>query len=216
MTVAAKVLIVIGTPLQQTLTHAVAASYGDAARAAGAEVRVVDLARDPIPGHPTQRNELRVPRGEDDVALDAEVADYIDLVEWADHLVFTYPQWWGTYPAALSAFIDRVFLSGAAFRYHATGRLWDRLLTGRSARVIMLMDSPSWWNRFWYRNASETSLTRAVLGYCGIRTLGVTRFSEVRHRDDAVRHRWLAQVARVGGKDAVSIARRRGGVRVTA
>lgn len=203
-----RILVIIGTPLDQTLTHALAVAYTSAARDGGAEVRVIDLAHDTVPGHPTHRDSLRTPRSVDDRPLDPAVAAYVADVDWADHIAFFYPQWWGTYPAALKAFIDAVFLSGSAFRYRATGKLWDKLLTGRTARLVMTMDSPRAWNRLMYRNAAETSLTRAVLGYCGIKTVGVTRLAEVRHRDAATREGWLRQASRLGTKDAAAPAHR--------
>lgn len=214
-----RILVIVGNPIAGSFSHALAASYRAAATAGGADVRMIDLATDPIPAHPTLRGELRMPRADhpDDAPLTPDVAAYMDDVTWADHLVFFYPQWWGTYPAVLKSFIDRVFLSGFAFRYRPTGRLWDRLLVGRTARVVMTMDSPRAWNRLVYRNASETSLTRATLGYCGIRTVGVSRFGEVRHTTLAARERWLRDAARFGTKDAALHPRREhhtGGVAV--
>ncbi|MDN4480238.1 NAD(P)H-dependent oxidoreductase [Demequina muriae] len=202
MTRPPRILVVIGTPLADTLNHSLAASYVDAARIAGADVRVIDLASDPIPDHPRTRDELRAPRTEEDVPLDPAVADYVEAVEDADHLVFFFPQWWGTYPAAFKAWVDRVLLSGAVFRYHRTGQGWDKLLKGRTARIVMTMDSPSWWSRFVYRDAGVRALRTATLWYCGIKTVGVTRVPLVRHRGERPLTRAIAAMARLGTADA--------------
>jgi len=201
-----RVLVIVGTPLPDTLTHALAGSYVDAARAAGAEVRVIDLAHDPIPDHPRSRDQLRAPRADrpDDLPLDADVARYLDDVFWADHIAVFHPQWWGTVPAALKAFIDRVFLSGATFRYRERSPLSDRLLRGRTARIVMTMDSPRFWNRLVYRGAAEASLTRATFGYCGVRTIGITRLTPVRFSDETARRGWIERVAGHGRTDAAS------------
>lgn len=204
-----RILVVIGTPLPATFTHALAEAYIGAARAAGAEVRTIDLAVDPIPAHPRTRDELRAPRTDADHPLDPDVARYLDDVRWADHLVVMHPQWWGTVPAALKAFIDRVFLSGATFRYRERSPISERLLTGRTARVVMTMDSPRFWNRLVYRGAAEASLTRATLGFCGVRTVGVTRLTPVRFSDGPTRAKWLARVAAHGSRDAGGAGRRR-------
>ena len=58
-----------GTPLPGTLNHALARAYVEAAREGGCEVRVIDLADDPIPAHPRSRDELRVRRAEIAAAL---------------------------------------------------------------------------------------------------------------------------------------------------
>jgi NAD(P)H dehydrogenase (quinone) len=197
---ASRILVVVGTPLAGSLVHALADAYVTAARDRGAEVRVVDFAVDPIPDHPRDRNELRAPRSERDLPLDPQVAAYLADLEWAEHVVILFPQWWGTYPAALKAYLDRVLLSGRVYRYR--GRLWDRLLTGRTARLVMTLDSPRLWNALVYRNAAETSLNRSVLWYTGIRSVGTTRFDEVRHSDPATRERWLRSMARLAARDA--------------
>ena len=197
-----RILVVIGHPIARSLTHALASSYADSARAAGAEVRVVDLAVDPVPGHPSTAAQLRAPRTDADLALDADVDAYAADVEWADHLAIFFPQWWGTYPAVLKAFLDRAILSGRAY---ASGRgpIATPLLTGRTARIVMTMDAPVLWNRFVYRSAAETSLKRATLAYCGIRTVGITRFTPVRFSTPAKRAAWLEQARRLGVADAV-------------
>ncbi len=199
-----RILVVIGTPLPDTLTHALASAYVSAARAGGADVRTIDLASDPIPSHPTHRDELRAPRTEADRPLDPDVARYLDDVQWADHLVFFHPQWWGTYPAALKAFIDRVFLSNATFRYREKSALSERLLAGRTARIVMTMDSPRAWNRLVYRNAAETSLSRATLAYCGVKTVGITRFAPVRFSAQPTRESWIARAGAHGATDAAA------------
>ncbi len=203
-----RILVVIGTPLPATLNHALADAYVRSAREAGADVRIIDLAVDPIPAHPRHRDELRAPRTEADRPLDPDVARYLDDVRWADHLVVFHPQWWGTVPAALKAFIDRVFLSGATFRYRERSALSERLLVGRTARLVMTMDSPRFWNRLVYRNAAETSLTRATLWYCGVKTVGVTRFSPVRFSDETARAAWIDRAGALGRVDATASARR--------
>lgn len=59
-----------------------------------------------------------------------------------DHLVVGFPLWWGAEPALLKGLLDRVLLPGFAFKYHRSNVWWDRLLAGRSADVIVTMDTP--------------------------------------------------------------------------
>lgn len=47
----------------------------------------------------------------------------------------------------------------------------------------------------------------AILGYCGIKTVGVSRLSEVRHRSEDVRARWIDQVRALGQHDAATVHR---------
>jgi NAD(P)H dehydrogenase (quinone) len=202
MTTTPRILVIIGTPLRDSLNHALAAQYIDAARAGGAHVDVIDLARDSIPAHPTERGHLRTPReGRDDLPLALDVADYIDRVDAADHLVFFFPQWWGTYPAAFKAWIDQVLLSGFAFQY-TDGRAWAKLLKGRTARIVMTMDSPTWWNRLLYRDAAVRAVKTATLWYCGVKTVGTTRIPEVRYRSPERLAGAVTSMVRLGTADA--------------
>jgi NAD(P)H dehydrogenase (quinone) len=69
-----------------------------------------------------------------------------ELITWANHLVFVYPTWWAGLPALLRLFFEMVFSPGFAFKYHdRMGKKivgWDKLLTGKSARIISTMDAP--------------------------------------------------------------------------
>ena len=38
------------------------------------------------------------------------------VIYWAEHLVFVYPAWWGSFQALLKGFLDRVMTPGFAFR----------------------------------------------------------------------------------------------------
>jgi len=198
----ARILVIVGTPLPNTLARATADAY---LRGLGesAEVRVIDLAHDPIPAHPATTADLRAADGL--THLDADIQRYIADVDWAQHVVIAYPQWWGTQPAALKAFIDRVFIARHSFAYD-DGLLPKRLLTGRTARVFMTMDSPRFWNRLVYRNASETSLTKAVLEFCGIKVRGVHRFGPVRTSKAPARATWLDRAEKAGRQDAGRLA----------
>lgn len=210
-------LVVIGHPTAGSFNHALAEQYATGLRAAsddvaaggpadGSHVRVIDLAEREFDLLPTVRGDLRAPDG-DTSHLEPRIRAFIDDVAWADHLVFFFPQWWGTYPAVLKAFLDRAILSGTAFR-HGRGQFSTRLLTGRTARIVMTMDAPVAWNRFVYRNAAETSLKRATLAYCGVRTIGITRFTPVRFSTPEKRAAWLESARRLGATDAARVRRR--------
>jgi NAD(P)H dehydrogenase (quinone) len=193
-----RILVVIGHPVPESLGHQLARSYAEAAEAAGGEVRIRDLA-EAQPASPSSRELLRVVDGDLSLLEPAVSEDIADLL-WAEHLVIVFPQWWGTYPAVLKAWIDRTFLSGIAFRYGA-GMRWEKLLSGRSARLVMTADTPGFYNRLVYRDAAITALRAATLGYCGIKTIGVSRFDPVKGSTLERRHQWIARMARLGETD---------------
>ena len=118
---------------------------------------------------------------------------------WAEHLVFVYPTWWGTYPAMLKGFLDRVMTPGFAFQHIDTSR-WDKLLRGRTADLITTMDTPPFVYRFIYRAPGRQALVRATLGYCGVRTARILTFGPVIASNAALRRRWLARARDTGAR----------------
>ena len=132
-------------------------------------------------------------------------------IDWAEHLVFVFPTWWGTFPALLKGFLDRVMTPGFAFRHVAPNK-WEKLLAGRTADLITTMDTPPLIYRFVYRAPGSRALASATLGYCGLRTARIEAFGPVADSTAAQRSRWL-DLARASGSrlvhGALSPAQRR-------
>lgn len=187
---AKRILSVLAHPHEDSLCAALHDVYVGAAKAAGAEVRTLDLKSldfDLSFGGYRHGREL-------EPALQGAQEDIL----WAEHLVFVYPVWWGAMPALLKGFIDRTFLPGFAFRYREDSPMPARLLDGRSARVVITMDAPVWYYRIANRGAAETVMKKCVLQFSGVKSVAVTRFGAVRESTEARRAIWLDQMRRLG------------------
>eukprot|EP01042_Synura_sphagnicola_P007717 gene7717-9883_t len=138
-----------------------ARAYADGAQQAGAKVRFLDVGQ--LAFNPLFQGYGAVQPLEPDLL--AAQAD----ISWAHHLVWVYPIWWGAMPALLKGFIDRVLLPGYAFKYRKGSSLWDKLLTGRSAELLVTMDSPPWYFRWVTRMPGHQQMKKAILEFCGIR-----------------------------------------------
>jgi len=113
-----------------------------------------------------------------------------------DHLVVGFPLWWGGEPMLLKGLLDRVLLPGFAFRYHRANPFWDKLLAGRSADVIVTMDTPPWYLRVLYGDPVSRRWRHQVLGFCGFAPIRVLRFGPTRRGGTAKRlTSWEVQVA---------------------
>ena len=122
------------------------------------------------------------------------------LISWADHIVFVYPTWWGTMPALLKGFLDRVLAPGFAFA--ETDRGFAPLLGGRSAELLTTMDTPRWVYRWIYGAPGHKAMARAILGFCGIEIARVASFGPVKDSDLEQRQNWLEQAQRRGQRTA--------------
>jgi NAD(P)H dehydrogenase (quinone) len=186
-----KVLVVNGHPDAESLCSELARSYKRGADLVGAECKVVNLHQlsfDPILHYGYRKRTELEP---DLVQIQQDILD-------ANHLVFVYPTWWGTYPALLKGFFDRVFLPKFAFKYRENSLLWDKLLKGKSARLIVTMDTPKWYYSLVYRSPGHNSLKKGILGFCGIKPVKVTALGPVKLADEDKRKKWIQKVENMG------------------
>lgn len=190
MTQQKRILVVLGHPNADSLCGQIADDYITSAREAGAEIREIrvgDLNFDPILH--IERNVIQ--------ALEPDLLEVQTNITWAQHLVIVYPIWWGGMPALLKGLIDRTFLPGFAFRYRKDSHMWDRLLSGRTAHLLITMDSPPWYFRWVSRMAGHNQMKRTILESCGIKPVGISTFGPVKGSTPAQRTTWLSEVKRL-------------------
>jgi len=186
-----RILVIVGHPRPGSFSHALADAYRDGAASAGHAVSVIDLATlafDPVlhAGYATPQ------------PLEPALAEAQRAIADADHLVFAYPNWWGSMPAILKGFIDRTFLPGFAFRYRKDSQWWDKLLTGKSARLLVTMDTPPFYYRWIYRAPGHNQMRRTILEFCGVKPVRVSTFAPARFSTPEKRQQWLADTRNLG------------------
>jgi NAD(P)H dehydrogenase (quinone) len=167
-----KILVISGHPGRKSLCHDLAETYAEAARAKN-QVKFLDVRKlkfDPM---------LREGYGGKQ-RLEKDLVKAQKLISWADHLVISYPTWWGMMPAMLKGFFERILLPGFAFKYKEGGR-WDKLLEGRSARVLVTMDAPYIFYCLMFGKPGHRLIKNALFGFCGISPVKFTNFTMVRH-----------------------------------
>lgn len=187
------ILIINGHPDKESFCTALAASYKKGAELSGTTCKLInlfDLNFNPILTYGYRKISV----------LEPDLVKAQHDIMWAEHLVFVYPTWWGTYPALLKGFFDRVFLPGFAFKYHKDDPWWDKLLKGKTARLIVTMDSPKWYNFLVYRSPGHNSMKLAILQFCGIKPVKITSFAPLKSSNAMKRKKWLDEVQELGRK----------------
>ncbi len=172
------------------LCRALAAAYADGARAGGHSVKEVDIARLDVPFLRTQNDfELGlIPEG---------LAEAGEALAWADHVVLVFPLWLGTLPALAKAFLEQVLRPGTAFRYKGGG-VPEKLLTGRSVRIVVTMGMPAFIYRWWYGAHGLRGLERNILSFVGLGPIRRSLFGGVGTANEEKRRLWLARMASLG------------------
>ena len=186
-----KVLVILGHPDADSFCAGLFQAYIDGAKEGGAEVREVslrDLSFDPV----LWKGYAEVQELEPDlVRVQRDIA-------WADHLVWIYPTWWGTMPTLMKGFLDRALLPGFGFKFRENSPLWDKLLSGRTAEILVTMDTPTWFYRWVYRRPGYHQMKRTILGFCGIRLKRFHAFSPVKGSSREKRDAWLRKAREFG------------------
>ncbi len=141
-----KIVIINGHPDRESFNHALQKAYKTGALAAGNEVEEITLSD--MEFSPNLRFGYRK---RTDWEPDLSVA-WNKIVQ-ADHLVWIFPTWWGSMPAIMKGFIERVFLPEFAFEYQQESPFPKKLLTGRTSEIILTMDTPVWYYKWFFGNA---------------------------------------------------------------
>lgn len=177
---------------RERYVHALADAYADGASGGGHEVRRIELARLDLP--------LLRSRDEwENAPPPPAIADAQQTVAWADHLVFLYPLWLGDMPALLKGFLEQTFRPNFAMRYRKKG-LPEKLLAGKTARIVVTMGMPAAFYRLVYRAHSLKSFERNILRFVGI-TARSTVIGAV-EASPARRERRLAEMRELGRRAA--------------
>ena len=183
MTPPARIHLFTGHPRSGSLSHALADAYQRGAEGQGAEVRRQDMSGmefDPDLTDGYHKRKL----------LEPDLFDFRQNVEWADHLAWIYPTWWGGMPGKMKGLIDRCFLPGWAFAYHDKGHGWDKLLKGKTADVITTADTPGWYSKWGYNNAGKNMVTKQVLGFTGVKVTSYTQFATAKTASEKTIEDW--------------------------
>ncbi len=184
-----KILIFLGHTDAATLSGAHADAYEAAARAAGHEVRRMNVGEmhfDPIlhEGYKSIQE------------LEPDLHDFQENVRWAEHIVFVYPIWWCAMPAALKGLFDRAWLPHYAFNFAPHGLTWKKLLRGRTARIISTANTAPWLLRLMY-GSPTAHLSLSILGFAGIRARA-TVFGPSERASAKTHARWFRRIAALG------------------
>ena len=186
-----KILLIIGHPDEESFNFALAAAYKKGASDSGAEIKEIRIRE--LDFNPNLQFGYRK-RTE----LEPDLLNAQELIKWADHLVWVYPVWWGSVPAIMKGFIDRVFLPGFAFKKREGSVWWDKFLSGKTARLISTLDQPAWFYRWVNGNPSHKAMKRLTMNFVGINKVKSTTIGPLRLSSEEFRMKWLQKIKKLG------------------
>ncbi len=185
------VVIINGHPFRESFNASLAYAYKSGVKEAGGnvvEIFIGDLTFNPNLQYGYSKR----------MELEPDLQDAWKTIKQADHLVWIHPVWWGGMPSLMKGFIDRLFLPGMAFSPKENSIWWNKLLTGKTARIITTMDQPGWYYRLVYGRPSINQLKKCTLEFCGITPVEVTTIGIIKTSDNEKREKWLKKAYDLG------------------
>ena len=189
-----KILIINGHPDKESFNYSLAESYVKGAIKSNAEVRSIVIAD--LKFNPNLKFGYRK-RTE----LEPDLLKAQESIKWAEHIVWVYPIWWGSVPAIMKGFLDRVLLPGFAFQKREGSVWWDKYLSGKTSRIICTMDQPTWFYRWVNGKPSHVAMKKLTLNFIGIKRVRFTSIGPFRLSKNEFRLKWLKKVEKLGFKN---------------
>lgn len=167
-------------------------TYENSARESGFEVERVNIgsmAFDPV----LHRGYKEIQQLEPDLRMIQE------KIQWADHIVVVYPNWWCSMPAIMKGMFDRMWLPGFAFNFDKETKKLIQRLKGKTARVIIVAGTHSPFMTWWKFGDYTNEISHGILGFAGIKTK-VTAFGPADKVKPEIHERWVSEVKKLAEK----------------
>jgi putative NADPH-quinone reductase len=188
----ARILVIDGHPdtAGGHFIQAAAQRYADGARAAGHEVRSLQVAHLDFPLLRDRKDWETGTPCPDIARAQADLA-------WAEHIVILHPLWLGCMPALLKGFLEQVLRPGAAVPRDRASPFGQKPLSGRSARIVVTMGMPAFFYRWVYGAHSVKLLKRNILQFCGIGPVRTSIIGMIEGKA-VTREKWLQTLQALG------------------
>lgn len=120
-------------------------------------------------------------------ALNPLVIKYQEIIKKTDHIIFIFPIWWGTMPAILKGFFDKVLLKDTAFNYENG---WTPLLKINKTTIITTSDNVT----SAFENSIMNTFVPQMLEGVGINNAKWFNCERVGHETDEYRKAFLERI----------------------
>tara|TARA_B100000795_G_C22600679_1_gene361119 strand:+ start:27 stop:611 length:585 start_codon:yes stop_codon:yes gene_type:complete len=186
-----KILIINGHPDNESFNFGLSEAYRKGAKKSDAEIKEINIRE--LDFNPNLQFGYRK-RTE----LEPDLLKAQEKLKWADHIVWIYPVWWGSVPAIMKGFLDRVLLPGFAFKKREGSVWWDKYFTGKTSRLICTMDQPTWYYRLINKSPSHSAMKKLTMNFIGVKSVKITSIGPLRLSKEEWRKKWLQKVEGLG------------------
>lgn len=186
-----QVLIINGHPDTESFNYALSTAYIKGANKTGSILTQINIAE--LEFNPNLKFGYRKR-----MELEPDLVNAMDKIKRADHIVWIFPMWWYGYPALMKGFIDRTFLPGITYQPIEGKSLPEKLLKGKSARLIITADTPKWYDFLIMRRPAINQFKKGTLQFCGINPVKVTYIATIKNSSSGFRKEWMNKISLLG------------------
>ncbi len=152
------ITIVLAHPWHGSFNKAIVDTLVSKYKEEGKECQIIDLHKDKFNPSYDEKDLANYNKGTTD---DPIVLKYQEILKNTSHVIFVFPIWWGTMPAILKGFFDKVMLLNFAFNYENG---WTPLLGIEKGTVITTSQSPT----AMYKTVIEDTFIPHIMGGIGV------------------------------------------------
>jgi len=186
-----QVLIINGHPDRHSFNYALSEAYIKGADKTNSTISQINIAE--LEFNPNLKFGYRKR-----MELESDLVIAIEKIKKADHIVWIFPMWWYGYPALMKGFIDRTFLPGITYQPIEEKALPEKLLKGKSGRLIITADTPKWYDFLIMKSPAINQFKNGTLKFCGINPVKITYIAPIKNSNSDFREKWLKKVTLLG------------------
>ena len=188
------VLVILGHPAPGSFNHAIAEAAAEALRERGHSVVYHDLCAE---GFDPALPACEIPT---DGEVDPVVRRHCEELTRADAIVIVHPNWWGSPPAVLKGWVDRVLRPHVAYRFveQDSGEgVPEGLLKARTALVFNTSNTERSREEAVFGDPLERIWKDCIFDLCGVRDVHRRMFETICTSSPEQRAAWLEEVRRM-------------------
>ncbi len=183
-------LIITAHPSSKGFVHRITEHYVQAIKKKGESCKILNLYAPENKQSFLQFETEKEWPGEKLKEMQQKIAD-------ADELVLSFPVWWGDAPAVMKNWLDYNFTAGFAYKYTAKGV--NKLLTGKTAKILATSDAPGIAYSF-FLAPMRLTWSKMRLDFCGIKVTDFKVYGKMRKRNEESRQKILKEIGKLALK----------------
>ena len=181
-----KISVILGHQNPGSYNHAIASRVLNTLAEIGHETFYHDLYAehfDPVVPHAEIADESLLPE---------LVKQHIVELQQVEGIVIVHPNWWGTPPAILKGWVDRILRSGFAYRFGPNGP--ERFFMDKTVQIFSTSNTPRDVEINVYGDPLEQFWKTVVFGLCGCKSFERRNFESIIMSTHEERLVWLTEV----------------------